>query len=133
MSDHNALQDAIKSFTRTWTRTDPYAVMAYAPAAIVIADAYLAEHPADDGEAVRAEWLGLRSHRGERTFEGADGAKLTVYLGYRVDDEPGAGRWCAVINGAPYTCAVPVPTRGHLRALARIVGVELKEPPCPTT
>lgn len=42
--DPGTVQVAVKAYSRSWDRSDPYAMMAYAPAACTLADAYLAEH-----------------------------------------------------------------------------------------
>lgn len=90
---------------------------------IVLSTAYLAEHPADDAVPVTAQWLGLGSDRGQRTFDGP-GQSLTIYMGYCVEDDGQAyGRWCALIGNGPFSCAVRVPARGHVRRLAAAVGI----------
>lgn len=86
-----------------------------------VVKAYLAEHLADDAEPVTAEWLG-----GKEVVWQSEENTVSFYTGFAFGDP--VGRWCACINGAPYSQAVRVPTRGHVRRLCDVLGVPLKEP-----
>lgn len=90
--------------------------------AIILADAYLAEHPADDGEPVTADWM--------RSFAPNPGLYFPLN-----DDESGVwfvfnpeGCYMAISDGVNRSAELPVPpTRGHVRRLCAALGVELKE------
>lgn len=81
--------------------------------------------PDDDSDPTTHEWLdcGPESQRtfGRQELYGIP--KLTIYKGYRSSDH--VGRWAALINGGPYIASIEVPTRGHVRRLAALMGIEL--------
>lgn len=92
-----------------------------------LAAAYLAEHPADDGDAVTEEWLwavgfdkqGLLWFGGGRLYLGAkwDGGTHSAEI------QVGEGRG---YYGCDHTIDLPKPqTRGDVRRLAAALGIEL--------
>ena len=88
--------------------------------ACVVAEAYLAEHAADDGEAVTAEWLRTVGFYGKvnRPLSFTQGELTLVIEGPRC--------W---INMGMRTKHLPpnIKTRGDVRRLCNALGVELKE------
>lgn len=81
-----------------------------------IAMAYLAEHPADDGEAITDDWLDTVIVKGLLDWN------------YREDTH-----WrCLEVFIHDWWHDYPLPsgaTRGTVRRLASALGIELKEPP----
>ena len=100
-------------------------------AVTTVADAYIAEHPADDGDAVTEEWLlgcGFLPAAWCRPKRDGDAGRSGSYslgdlhLLFVIDclDEPGF--WClGGINTAP------LPTRGHVRRFCAAIGITLTE------
>lgn len=91
-----------------------------------LADAYLAEHPADDGELITEEWL--RSVGFKQSAEGtmmrlASGEPLSHLRHTAVSFDLVSGNWFA--NGL--RCRKQE-TRGHLRRLCAALGIPITEP-----
>jgi hypothetical protein len=96
--------------------------------AIVLADAYLAEHPADDGEAITEDWLrsiehdlqsvGFEFHvcRNQTTDEWEPHH-------FSIEHRPDDG------EGPIFIPCKMVTTRGDLRLLCRALGIPLPSPP----
>lgn len=84
----------------------------------LVAKAYLAEHPEDDGKAVTPQWL-KKLHGAEVGFGG------WPRIGPIQWDQIGLSAVVSTLQGT-----WPLPTRGHVRRLAVALGVELKEKPC---
>ena len=90
----------------------------------ILADAYLAEHPADDVEAIDEAWLRSVSFMQEQGF----------YFFRTAAEGLGRVKWLKVApNGIAYVqCDVfamqlnDVKTRGELRALLRALKIEMK-------
>ena len=93
----------------------------------LIIQAYLDEHPADDGEAVTAEWLGavgaiyLTADIGFVTDDRIAEPVLTWVL----DSESETGISCPSIGGSDIGCNIT--TRGQVRQILSALGIELKE------
>ncbi len=80
-----------------------------------LADAWLAEHPADEHEPVTADWL--RSVGGpDFEYRTTFGVVLTLLVVKTERDG-----WHAA------TIPVPLPTRGHVRRLCAALGIHLTE------
>ena len=80
----------------------------------LLADEYIADHPADDDETVTAEWLDVLG------FEYGNLSGLYIR-------NPRWSRYETPTNF--FTKVVPHPkTRGDVRRLCRALGIELKEP-----
>lgn len=98
----------------------------------VLLDAYLADHPADNGDPLTPEWLlaaGLAAD--DLTWHGhgpATGYVLANRIGFRCCD----GRWAAYLlspdgfDGSE-DWLVETPTRGHLRRLCAALDIPLPE------
>lgn len=106
-------------------------VMVEVPVAIlrdhdIIADAYLAEHPADDGEAIDEAWLlsvgfenmvsGVKMRIKSAAWKDSDHHLRHTQFGFVGDAWFANGLGCA-----------PCKTRGDVRRLAKALGIELKE------
>ena len=94
-----------------------------------VAVAYLAEHPADDGEPATEEWakaLGewsqYTSSSGVRWYHGP----ADVYLRF---DANGCEMGVGCVGETQYLLSDP--TRGHVRRLCAVAGSPLKEPAKP--
>lgn len=94
-----------------------------------LAKAYLAEHPADDGEPATEEWakaLGewsqYTSSSGVRWYHGP----ADVYLRF---DANGCEMGVGCVGETQYLLSDP--TRGHVRRLCAVAGSPLKEPAKP--
>jgi hypothetical protein len=74
-----------------------------------LARAYLAEHPADDGEAIQVAWL--------------------VSMGFEALDEHDSGWFKQSPDGREMEDAAQLKTRGDLRLLCRALGILLTERP----
>jgi hypothetical protein len=83
-----------------------------------LARAYLAEHPADDGEAITEDWLRAV---GFKSMPSEVGLWLDKTVGVDLrSDTPG----CVVCNARPR-----IATRGDLRRLAEALGIPLEPSP----
>jgi hypothetical protein len=119
------LAEALERY-RVWKASDGILPVQWAAPrplalAIVIADAYLAEHGADDAAPLTEEWM-----RRSGFYE----VHPEVPVGYLRSRE-GLFLICDAIGWRTleFLVSAPtyLPTRGHLRRLCRAVGVELKE------
>lgn len=104
----------------------------------VVADMALAEHPADDAEPVTKEWV--KSFCLSLPLEPIDGEaqwhwlpdKSRVFLrwnDYGEDGKSGVGHWSANTSGSHLDSWIEfaiVKTRGDVRRLCAVVGVESK-------
>jgi hypothetical protein len=104
--------------------------------ALAVARAYLAEHPADDGEPVTAEWLkavGFTERAKERPGDdrvlvSPEGETCHHVFWSENRDGYDHNAW---FYGDDYLRAVNLldqPTRGHVRRLCQALGVTLTEP-----
>lgn len=83
--------------------------------AFLLANAYVAEHPADDDEPITVEWLCVmgweltdtRLELGPLSWHGFDNTM-------RID--------CDILTSLPH-----ITTRGDVRRLCKVLGIELKE------
>lgn len=87
---------------------------------VMLADAWIAEHPADDGDPVDEAWVkGL----GFEQYEYVPYTWLKCgHLQYVPSRDP---PFC-IVGGWP---VIRVETRGHVRRIAAALGIELKEQP----
>jgi len=85
-----------------------------------LAKAYLAEHPADDGEAVTVEWLESIGWLEDQTGWPAICLRETSEWGI---SWRGHGIWLTPMSVPLYRA----PTRGDVRRLCRALGIALKE------
>lgn len=83
----------------------------------ILARAYLAEHPADDGEAVTAEWLEVVGL--------SDAIELPEQFGIQFYPDGYAGLW--YYYGPGKDLRIECKTRGDVRRLCKALGIELKE------
>ncbi len=90
-----------------------------------VAEAYLAEHPADDGDGLSVEWMqavGFVQSGGGwwRLGEGTNSMALDYHDNTEVGD-------VFRLPSGSYTPGINVQTRGQLRRLCAALGVPLKE------
>lgn len=91
-------------------------------AAVAVARACLADHPADDGEPVTREWVKsvLPTRTLSITFTNPDGDEMLLGI---IPVWTTNTEWKAWLDGLPI-CRVP--TRGHVRRLLAALGIEHK-------
>lgn len=84
----------------------------------ILAEAYLAEHPADDDEPLSQEWLSSVSR-------GVFGK--VAFVSYELLDD--ASVWRMLGDDRGWYLFTSVKTRGDVRRLCRALGIELKGKP----
>ena len=94
---------------------------------VTLAEAYLAEHPADDAEPIETDWLlsvGFSHHAALEQYAIGDGIRLLYWPGSK------AGEWLIEVTDkyrAMRECG-NLATRGDVRRLCGLIGNTLKEP-----
>ena len=107
--------------------TGPLSLQGKLADALIVADAVLAEHPADDGDPVTGEWLEVVIPGFSLNAGGQMGG--CVYDSYRVTAVRKDGGWGIVASVAEGEAGVLCPTRGHVRRLCAALGIPLTETP----
>lgn len=110
--------------------------------AVAVCRAWLAEHPADDGDAITPEWLQAVGFRDDPT-RGHEGGPVNVWVLSDAHGEPlltldrinsETGGWDAFFGTVEDWNQFPrePQTRGDVRALCRALRIPLKEPAWPS-
>jgi hypothetical protein len=89
-----------------------------------VADAYLAEHPADDGEPITADWLRSALPVTRSVFPSKDCVSFLIDCKFDIECFFGR-RWVAVFS----VFILEMKTRGDVRLLCRALQIDLTEPP----
>ncbi len=133
MGDVREVADRLRAYAAGRLSPREYSALQYADDETFAISTFLAEHLADDGDAVTVGWLESVG------FREAGCKRFSVALGVLIVSPPWGGFvewWCAIANpewrigdrtSMPHTEILAPKTRGHVRRLCASLGIQLKE------